>query len=138
LLEYKPHKGVQTFVKELNGFFKNTPALYEKAFSDEGFEWINYSDNENSIISFIRKGHDIKNDVVVVCNFTFVNRDGYRVGLPRKGRLKQVLNSDFKKYFGSGISNSKTIKIEKKEWDGREYSAEITLPPLGIIIFKME
>ena len=138
LLEYKSHKGVQTFVKELNGFFKNTPALYEKSFSNEGFEWINYSDNENSIISFIRKGHDIKNDIVVVCNFTFVNRDDYRVGLPRKGRLKQVLNSDFKKYFGSGMSNSKAIKIEKKKWDGREYSAEIILPPLGIVIFKIE
>ena len=73
LLEFKPHKGLQTFVKDLNSFYKTTPALYEKAFSGEGFEWINYGDHENSVISYIRKGHDEKDDVIVTKPKTTVN-----------------------------------------------------------------
>jgi len=137
LLQYPPHLGLQKFVKDLNSLYKNTPALYEKAFASEGFEWINLNDSENSVISYIRKGHDVVNDIVVVCNFTSVIRKNYRIGLPRKGNLKQILNSDFKKYFGSGVSNSRKITIEKKPWDNKMYSAEITLPPLGMIAFKI-
>jgi 1,4-alpha-glucan branching enzyme len=137
LLQYPPHKGLQAFMKDLNTLYKNTPALYEKAFSEEGFEWINFSENENSVISYIRKGHDIKNDIIVVCNFTSVVRKNYRIGLPRKGSLKQILNSDFKKYHGSGVSNARKIAIEKKDWDNRKYSTEITLPPLATIAFKI-
>ncbi len=137
LLDYKPHKGLQNFVKDLNTFYKQTPALYEKGFSEEGFEWINYGDHENSVMSYIRKGHDEINDLIVVCNFTSVVRENYKIGIPRKGKLKQVLNSDFKKYFGSGISNSKEIKITKEERDGKPYSAEIALPPLSLVAFKI-
>lgn len=137
LLEYKPHKGMQMFVKELNLLYKNTPSLYEKSFGVEGFEWINYGDDENSVIAFIRKGHDEKNDIVIVCNFTSVVRKNYKIGMPRKGKLKQILNSDFKKYFGSGISNSKEIDIQKSARDGKPFSAELTLPPLGIIAFQI-
>ena len=137
LLEFKPHKGLQTFVKDLNSFYKTTPALYEKGFSGDGFEWINYGDHENSVISYIRKGHEEKDDVVVLCNFNPVIRKNYEIGLPRKGKLKQILNSDFKKYFGSGISNSKEISIKKKTRDGRPYSAAINLPPLSLVAFKV-
>ena len=137
LLQYKPHKGMQAFVKDLNILYKNSPSLYEKAFSDEGFEWINYGDSENSVIAFIRKGHDEINDIIVVCNFTSIERKMYRIGLPRKGKLKQIINSDFKKYFGSGISNSKEINIEKTPRDNKPFSAEITLPPLSIVAFKI-
>ena len=138
LLQYKPHKGMQMFVKDLNLLYKNTPALYEKGFSVEGFEWINYEDNENSVFAFIRKGHDEINDIVVVCNFTSVVRKKYKIGLPRKGSLKQILNSDYKKYFGSGISNSKQIKIQNVKRDNKPYSAEITLPPLSITVFQIK
>ncbi|MGA9271670.1 MAG: 1,4-alpha-glucan branching protein GlgB [Lutimonas sp.] len=137
LLQYKPHKGLQGFMKELNSFYKNSPALYEKAFSADGFEWINYGDHENSVISFIRRGHDPENDLIVVCNFTSVVRKNYEIGLHREGRLKQVLNSDFKKFFGSGISNSKEIVIKEKEVLGKPFSAQITLPPLGVVVFKV-
>ena len=137
LLQFPPHKGLQIFMKDLNTLYRNTPALYEKAFSNEGFEWINFSESENSVISYIRKGHDKVNDIIVVCNFTSVVRKNYRIGLPRKGSLKQVLNSDYKKYFGSGVSNSKKIIIEKKAWDNRKYSTEISLPPLSMVAFKI-
>ncbi len=136
LLQYKPHKGLQGFMKELNTFYKNSPALYEKAFAAEGFEWINYGDYENSVISFIRRGHDPENDLIVVCNFTAVVRKNYEIGLPREGKLKQVFNSDFKKFFGSGVSNSKEIPIKEKEVLGKPFSAQITLPPLSVVVFK--
>lgn len=137
LLQYPPHKGLHIFMKDLNTLYKNTPALYEKSFSNEGFEWINFSESENSVISYIRKGHDKENDIIVVCNFTSIARKNYRIGLPRNGSLKQVLNSDYKKYFGSGVSNSKKISIEKKAWDNRAYSTEITIPPLAMVAFKI-
>jgi 1,4-alpha-glucan branching enzyme len=137
LLQYKPHKGLQGFMKELNTFYKNSPALYEKAFAAEGFEWINYGDYENSVISFIRRGHDPENDLIVVCNFTSVVRKNYEIGLPREGKLKQVFNSDFKKFFGSGVSNSKEIVIKEKEVLGKPFSAQITLPPLSVVVFKI-
>jgi 1,4-alpha-glucan branching enzyme len=138
LLQYKPHKGMQLFIKDLNTLYKNTPALYEKAFANEGFEWINFEDNKNSVIAFIRKGHDVINDIIVVCNLTSTIRDNYKIGIPRKGNLKQLLNSDYKKYFGSGISNSKVIKIQKEPRDSKPFSASITLPPLSIVVFKIE
>jgi 1,4-alpha-glucan branching enzyme len=137
LLQYKSHKGMQLFVKDLNLLYKNTPALYEKGFSIEGFEWINYDDSENSVISFVRKGHDEANDVIIICNFTSVIRKNYKIEIPRKGYLKQILNSDFKKYFGSGISNSSKIKIKKIANDNKLFSAEVTLPPLSIVAFKI-
>ena len=137
LLQYKPHKGLQAFMKELNEFYKSSPALYEKAFAAEGFEWINYGDYENSVISYIRRGHDEENDLITVCNFTSVVRKNYEIGLPRGGKLKQVLNSDFKKFFGSGVSNSKEVPVKEKEVLGKPFSAKITLPPLGIVVFKI-
>ncbi len=138
LLEFDPHKNVQTFVKDLNSLYKNTPALYEKGFSMEGFEWIDYNDAENSVISYIRKGHDSKNNIIVVCNFTPVTREDYRVGLPKKGKLKEIFNSDSKKYGGSGVNNNKIIISEETPWNFRKYSAIIKIPPLGVSFFKFE
>ena len=99
LLEYLPHLGLSAYVKQLNLFYRETPAFYEKAFSGEGFEWINYEDHENSVITFLRKGHDTKNDRLVVCNFTPTVKEQYRIGLPRKGKLKQVFNSDMQVFW---------------------------------------
>ena len=137
LLQYDPHKKLSKYVKELNKFYKEHPALYEKAFSPDGFEWINFGDNQNSVISFIRKGHDEENDLVIVCNFTTVPREKYRIGMPKTGTLVQVFNSDFKKYYGSGVRNSKKLSIEEESWDNRAFSVEITLPPLSMIAFKI-
>jgi 1,4-alpha-glucan branching enzyme len=135
LLEYEGHAGVQNFVKDLNQTYKSYPALYEKQFSPEGFQWIDYGDHENSVLTYIRKGHDEKNDLIVACNFTPVLRENYRIGNPKKGKLKEVLNSDDKKYGGSGNGNT-TIKSSTKAWHGYKKSVEITLPPLGIVILK--
>ena len=137
LLEDPMHAKMKEFTKALNHFYKNTPALYEKSFGIEGFEWINYEEAEDSIISFIRKGHDAKNDVIVVCNFTPVVRENYLLGVHQPGHLVEVLNSDLKKFGGSGVRNSKKIKISKKPWNFKSNSALITVPPLGIVLFKI-
>ncbi len=135
LLQYKVHSGVQQFVKDLNALYKNSPALYEKQFSPEGFQWIDYGDHENSVLTYIRKGHDAENDLIIACNFTPVVRDNYRIGIPKKGKLKEVLNSDDTKYGGTGLLN-KSIKSSTKPWHGHKKSIEITIPPLGVVIIK--
>ena len=136
LLEFEPHKNMLKYFSDLNLVYKTTPALFEKGFSGEGFEWISYDDNENSVISYIRKGYDSKNDVIVVCNFTPTTLENYKIGAPKKGKLTELFNSDHKKYGGSGVENLALIISEKKPWNGKEYSIELNLPPLGIIILK--
>ncbi|WP_139957664.1 1,4-alpha-glucan branching protein GlgB [Flavicella sediminum] len=137
LLEDEGHAKMKDFVRDLNKLYKNTPAFYEKAFGIEGFEWINYENHEDSIISFIRKGHDAKNDIVIVCNFTPVVREKHLIGVPKSGHLVEILNSDAAIYGGSGVCNTKKIKISKKPWDFKSNSAIVNLPPLGIAIFKI-
>jgi 1,4-alpha-glucan branching enzyme len=137
LLQFGYHQGIQKLIADLNALYKSQPALYEKQFSPEGFEWINYSDHQNAVIAYIRKGEKTQQDLVVVCNFTEVVRADYRIGLPRKGKLTQIFNSDETQYGGSGIGHGKAIKIEAEPWNGRDFSAAITLPPLGIAVFKM-
>ena len=137
LLQFGYHDGIKKCITDLNALYKNYPAFYEKQFSAEGFEWINYSDAQNAVLSYIRKGNNPKENSVVVCNFTPVIRENYRIGLPTKGKLTELFNSDNTEYGGSGVVNPKAIKIEKEAWNGREFSAELTLPPLGVTVFKI-
>lgn len=137
LLQYDFHDGVKKVITDLNALYKTYPALHEKQFSPEGFEWINYSDHQNAVMSYIRKGNNPKDDLVVVCNFTPVVRENYRIGLPKKGKITQVFNSDETIYGGSGITNSKAVKIEADPWNGRDFSAALVLPPLSVTVFKI-
>ncbi|PTX62678.1 1,4-alpha-glucan branching enzyme [Kordia periserrulae] len=136
LLQYDVHKGVQTLIKDLNTLYKSEPALHEKQFSAEGFEWIDYNDAENSVLVYIRKGKKPENDVIIACNMTPIPREDYRVGLPKKGTLQEIFNSDLKQYAGSNDFVNKTITTEKKDWQFRNHSAKITIPPLGMVAFK--
>lgn len=137
LLEYDFHKGIKNYITDLNSVYKNYPALYEKQFEADGFEWINYTDNENAVLSYIRKGKNEKDTLIVICNFTPVVREDYRFGLPKNGKLIELFNSDATIYGGSGLSNSNPISIVSIPWNGRDFSAAINLPPLGISIFKI-
>ena len=137
LLQYPFHEGVKKLITDLNHLYKTEPALYEKQFSPEGFEWINYSDHQNAVMSFIRIGNKLKEEIIVVCNFTQVVRENYRIGLPRKGKLTEIFNSDSKIYGGSGVSNTKKITIAAMPYDGRDYSAELLLSPLSVSVFKI-
>ncbi|SEP84659.1 1,4-alpha-glucan branching enzyme [Hyunsoonleella jejuensis] len=138
LLDFKPHEDTQNYFKHLNKLYKNTPALYEKAFTNEGFEWISYDDHENCVISYMRKGYNETESVAVVCNLTPSVRKNYKIGVPFKGKLVEIFNSDSKEFGGSGIANKKQITIKKEIWNGKAYSAEITLPPLAITVFEFK
>lgn len=136
LLQYDFHQGIKQVIIDLNGLYKAHPALYEKQFSHEGFEWINYGDADNSVLAYMRKGYHEKDDLLIVANFTPVVHQDYRIGIPKKGNVQEIFNSDDAKYQGSGRLNSGKIKIEATPWNGREFSAALTLPPLGISVFK--
>jgi 1,4-alpha-glucan branching enzyme len=135
LLEHHFHKGIQNCIKSLNKCYKTETALFEKQFSADGFEWINYDDAENSVISFIRKGNNEKDSIIVVANFTPVVRENYRIGLSKKGLLYEIFNSDNSIYGGSNVTNSQ-ISTEEINWNGKEFSTSITLPPLALVCFK--
>jgi len=136
LLDYDVHKGAQTLVKELNKLYTKEPALHQKQFSHEGFEWIDHGDHENSVLSYIRKGNDEKDHLIIVLNLTPVPREAYRIGLPKAGNLKEVFNSDSKKYNGTDNYKNTKLKSTNLEWNGKENSIELNLPPLAMLAFK--
>ncbi|WP_027391399.1 1,4-alpha-glucan branching protein GlgB [Aquimarina latercula] len=138
LLQYDYHSGIKKLITDLNLLYRNHPALYEKQFESDGFEWISYDDHENSVVAYIRKGNKTEDTLVVACNFTPVPRSNYRIGLSVKGILIPIFNSDKKMYGGTGDFGSKNILIEDEEWHYREYSAEIDIPPLGTLVFKIK
>jgi 1,4-alpha-glucan branching enzyme len=137
LLEYPLHVGVKKLISGLNDLYKSQPALHEKQFSPEGFEWINYSDHHNAVMAYIRKGNNTKEDVIVVCNFTPVVRKNYRIGLPQKGKLVEIFNSDAEIYGGSGVANPGKLTIENSPYDGRDYSVSLDLAPLAVMVFRV-
>lgn len=135
LTQYDFHSGIQEAIKDLNKMYKSNPALYQKQFKPDGFQWIEYNDQENTVISYIRKGNDPKDDLIVVCNFTPMPRENYRLGVPKNSTLKLLFNSDDKKYSGSGVGK-KTVKPSKTSWNGHEQSVLLNLPPLGVVVYK--
>ncbi len=138
LMEFRFHKGMQNWIKDLNEFYTAQPALYEKQFSSEGFQWIDYSDETNSVIVFLRKGTGATKPVLVVCNFTPVVRENYKIGVPAAGEWKEVLNSDNTKYGGSNVLNDKAVKTSKINWQGQEHAIFATLAPLSIMVFEQK
>ena len=136
LLEYHPHQGIQRWVRDLNALYRNHPALYEKDFTPEGFEWIDFKDADNSVISYLRKGVSPEGPLLVVCNFTPVPRQGYRIGVPREGFWQEMLNSDAMEYGGSGRGNLGGLSAEPIPSHGKPYSLSVLIPPLSILIFK--
>jgi 1,4-alpha-glucan branching enzyme len=138
LLQYDVHKGAQTLVKDLNNLYKTEVALHEKQFSADGFEWIDHGDHENSVMSYIRKGENEKDNVIFVFNLTPVPRENYRIGLPKKGKLVEIFNSDASIYGGTNNFKNLKIKANNTEWNGRKNSTELKLPPLGMIALKFK
>ena len=137
LTQYAPHKGVQALIKDLNSLYKKEKALFENSFTHDGFEWIDYGDNENTVLSYMRKGKKPSDFVIVVCNFTPVLRENYKIGVPVKKNYKEVFNSDDKKYWGSDQKNKGLIKAENISWQGKPQSISLNLLPLGIVVLKV-
>jgi len=134
LLQYAPHQGVRALMKDLNHFYRTQPALFERSFSAEGFEWIDISDADASVITFLRKGEDEQNDLLIACNFTPVVRENYRIGAPAAGEWRELLNTDHPDYWGSGVLNAGKMVAEATPANGRSHSVSVTLPPLGVIV----
>lgn len=138
LLEFHFHQGVRKLVIELNRFYRSEKALYQYAFDHRGFQWVDYSDRENSVIIYQRQGEDPKDLLVVICNFTPAVRNHYRVGVPYRGYWKEVLNSDDREYGGSGILNTGLFMTSPVKYHGRDFSITVTLPPLAVSVLKCE
>ncbi|MEI7998289.1 MAG: 1,4-alpha-glucan branching protein GlgB [Candidatus Omnitrophota bacterium] len=138
LLQYAPHKGIHSWVKDLNHFYCSEKALFERDFTPDGFEWIDLSDYQNSIISFLRKSADGKSQVLVICNFTPKMWKEYRIGVPEEGYWRELLNSDAAIYGGSNQGNGGGRKTDCKTYHGRPFSLALTIPPLGILFLKNE
>ena len=136
LLGEEWHQNLQTFTKDLLHLYKKNRALYDCDGSWDGFQWINADDADRSIYSFTRHSKDKKKNLLFVCNFTPMARPDYRVGVPRGKQYKLIINSDEKKYGGSGQERPLVYKSVKQECDGKPYSFAYDLPPYGVAIFE--
>lgn len=136
LLDIDYHKGVQTLVRDLNKLYTTHPALHELDCDGKGFQWIDYGDADNSVLSFLRFAKDGR-FVVVLCNFTPVPREAYRVGVPKKGWYREILNTNSEYYGGSNLGNPPAIETEDIAHYAREQSLSLTVPPLGTIVLEL-
>jgi 1,4-alpha-glucan branching enzyme len=132
------HAGVQRWVKDLNHLYQSQPALHECDFSPDGFQWIDHSDADNSTLFFLRRGRQRDDLLLAAFNFTPVPRHNYRLGVPRDGYWKELLNSDSQFYGGSGQGNSGGVKAERSPWHHQPNSLRITLPPLSASFFMSQ
>ena len=138
LLDYAPHKGMAACVRALNKLYRTEPALFDRTFTEDGFEWIDTSDRENSIVSYARKGHHPEVSLVVVLNMTPVPHADYRIGVPQAGTYVEVFNSDAREFYGSGVANGEPMTSEVVQWHGKSNSLRINIPPLGAVVLKMK
>lgn len=137
-LQYPFQQGLQKWVKDLNRLYTSEPALYDLDFSNEGFQWVDFHDWERSVLSFLRKGDTTDDLMLIVCNFTPVLRRNYRVGVPRGGFWREVLNSDAAIYAGGGQGNLGGVEAMPIPSHQHYDSLSLTLPPLGALFFKSE
>jgi 1,4-alpha-glucan branching enzyme len=133
LLEEAGHAGVQALVRELNRLYRSEPALWEVDFSPEGFRWLEPNDADANVLAFLRLSDGGRRRLVCICNLSPVPRYGYRVGMPGPGRWVELLNTDSAYFGGSGVGNLGAVEAEAVPWHDQPYSAEVTLPPLGVV-----
>ena len=137
LLASPAHRGVQALVRDLNRVYRETPALHARDCEPSGFEWVDGGDARNSVLSFLRLGNDGDAPVLVVCNFTPVVRARYRVGVPRPGTWRELLNTDAEGYGGSGVVLRGDVTADEVTAHGRPHSVNLTLPPLATLVLQL-
>jgi 1,4-alpha-glucan branching enzyme len=133
LLEYAEHRGVQDLIREVNGVYRSEPALHERDFTPDGFRWIDASDVDSNVLSFLRLSEDGARQLACIANLSPVVREGYRIGLPEAGRWREVLNTDAAHFGGSGAGNGGAVEASGESWHGLPHSAHVTLPPLSVL-----
>jgi 1,4-alpha-glucan branching enzyme len=136
LLDHEIHRRFQTFCAALNAMYRSEPALYEVDFHYSGFEWIDFHDADNSIVSFVRRAKRRDDYLVFVCNFTPAPHKDYRVGFPEAGLHREIFNSDAEIFGGSNMGNGGLVNVEASPSHGRQASARLVVPPLGVVVFK--
>jgi 1,4-alpha-glucan branching enzyme len=136
LLDHAPHDGILRFVGDLAHLYRREPSLYQRDYDHSGFQWIDCNDNENSVISYVRRAADPEDVLVVLMNFTPVPRDQYIVGVPRAGRYDEILNSDAAVYGGSNMGNDGHVDTIDTPAHGHAQSLSVRLPPLSCLILK--
>jgi 1,4-alpha-glucan branching enzyme len=136
LLQYAEHQGLRRWVQDLNHTYQHEPSLHEVDFDYAGFQWIDCCDNENSVMSFLRRASNPDDYTVIVTNFTPIPRLDYRIGVPDGGWYRELLNSDSARYSGTNMGNGGGALAERRSMHGFDYSMSITVPPLGFVLFK--
>ena len=136
LLQYPEHRGIQTLVRDLNRLYRSRKELHELDCESDGFSWIDCNDTEASVISYIRRSRDPDRFLVVICNFTPVIRSGYRIGVPKPGTYREVMNTDSAHYAGSNVGNAGAIAADGPATHGHDQSLVMTLPPLAALILE--
>jgi 1,4-alpha-glucan branching enzyme len=133
LLDEADHAGMLALVRDLNSIYTEEPALWQLDHSHEGFVWLEPNAANENVLAFARRTEDGKRWLVAACNFAPVVREGWRIGLPKAGTWREALNTDSRFYGGSDVGNGLGIEAEKTPWNEQRWSAEITLPPLGVV-----
>jgi len=138
LAEHWPHRGVRQLTRDLNSLLRGEPALHELDIDPAGYEWIDANDSDNSVLTYLRKSRDEKSVIAVACNFTPLPRYDYRVGVPRAGFWREVLNTDAREYGGSGLGNLGGLSTAPIRCHGRAQSLSLVLPPLAVVVVRHE
>ncbi|MCI5641458.1 MAG: 1,4-alpha-glucan branching protein GlgB [Lachnospiraceae bacterium] len=138
LLGEERNAQMQSYVKELNKLYRENEALYVNDYDMMGFEWMSCMNADQSTVSFVRRGLTTKNQFLFVCNFTPVTREAFRVGVPCAGKYSLVLSSDEERFGGTGVKNKDIVTADKITFDGRDYSIEMTLPPLSVTVYRFD
>ncbi|WP_034622298.1 1,4-alpha-glucan branching protein GlgB [Desulfovermiculus halophilus] len=136
LLEHESHSALRTWMRDLNHLYRREPGLHSAELESAGFEWADFSDWENSVISYLRMDREHNEQLLVVCNFTPVPREDYRLGVTRAGTWDEIANSDALEYGGSGMGNLGLVESEPIAAHGRSHSLSLTLPPLAMVVLK--
>jgi 1,4-alpha-glucan branching enzyme len=136
LTEQPDHAGLQSLTRDLNALYRNEPSLHELDSEAGGFDWIDFSDHDQSTVAFSRTGKDTAESLLFVCNFTPVLREHYRLGVPQDGEYRELLNTDATLYGGGNHGNLGAVSGEAVPSHGRPHSIDITLPPLSTVVFK--
>lgn len=132
------HRGLQRFVQDLNQIYRLEPALWESDYDLEGFFWIDCSDAESSVLSFVRQNRELTSQLVIILNLTPIPRTGYRIGLPKGGNWREILNSDAQIYGGADFGNLGAITAELSPNHGQPFSGSFALPPLSVLVFRAD
>jgi 1,4-alpha-glucan branching enzyme len=136
LLRWRDHQGVLQLVRDLNGLYRAEPALHQVDFEWQGYEWLELHDWENSVIAFLRRARNPDDAIVVVCNFTPVIRENYKIGVPRGGYYREILNTDSELYAGSNVGNQGGAWAVPEAHSGRPFRLSLRLPPLGVVFLR--